>query len=206
AAGARGRAGRPAALPPHGGGGGGGGPGRIPGGAGGGGRAPPAPAETDPRRLAALMVGDAIEESEPARPGPDVGAAPAGPPALACEALWVTGDHGRAAVRGVTLGVGAGGIVGVAGVAGNAQRELAEAVAGMRAVARGCVTLDGRDVTGDPVRARIERGLRYLPGDRRRVGMAADLSVAQNLALKSFRQPRFGSPLWQDRGAIRREA
>src|SRR5262249_4493060 len=129
-----------------------------------------------------------------------------GPPVLACEALWVIGDHGRAAVRGVTLGVSGGEIVGVAGVAGNGQRELAEALAGMRAIARGRIAVDGRDGTGHPVRARIERGLRYLPGDRRRVAIAADLSVAQNLVLKSFRQPRFGSPLWQDRGAIRREA
>ncbi len=164
------------------------------------------PAETDPRRLAALMIGGDLEDAESPRAAPPTAPAASGPPALACEGLWVAGDHGRPAVRGVTLAVHAGETVGIAGVAGNGQRELAEALAGMRAVIRGRITLDGRDITTLPVRARIERGLGYLPGDRRRVGMAPDLSVAQNLALKSFRQPRFGSALWQDRGAVRREA
>jgi simple sugar transport system ATP-binding protein len=164
------------------------------------------PAETDPRRLAALMIGGDAADAETPRAATRAAPAAPGPPALACEELWVIGDHGRPAVRGVTLAVHAGETVGIAGVAGNGQRELAEALAGLRGVTGGRILLDGREVTALPVRARIERGLGYLPGDRRRVGTASDLSVAQNLALKSFRQPRFGSALWQDRGAVRREA
>jgi simple sugar transport system ATP-binding protein len=164
------------------------------------------PAETDLRRLAALMIGGDPGDAEPPRATTRAIPAAPGPPVLASEALWVMGDHGRPAVRDVTLAVHAGETVGVAGVAGNGQRELAEALAGLRAVSRGRIVLDGRDVSRLPVRTRIERGLGYLPGDRRRVGTAPDLSIAQNLALKSFRQPRFGSVFWQDRGAVRREA
>lgn len=160
------------------------------------------PAETDTRRLAVLMVGETLDEGRPRAEEDEPAAAAPGQPILACEALWVEGDRGRPAVRGLTLAVQAGEMVGIAGVAGNGQRELAEALAGMRAVSAGRIALDGRDITHASVWARIGRGLRYLPGDRRRVGAASDLSVAHNLVLKSFRDSAFGSPVWQDRTAI----
>ncbi len=162
------------------------------------------PADTSPRELATLMVGADLGEP---RPRADPGARPtSASPVLACENLWVEGDRGLPAVRDLTLTVGGGETVGIAGVAGNGQRELAEALAGLRPVAGGRILLDGRDVTRAPARRRIGLGLRYLPGDRRRVGVAPDLTIAQNLILRAFQAPAFGSALWQDRAAIHAHA
>jgi simple sugar transport system ATP-binding protein len=154
------------------------------------------PAETDARRLANLMVGEAVEETRPA-----AHAAP-GAPVLECRDLRVLNDRGLEAVRGVSLAVRAGEVVGIAGVAGNGQQELAEALAGLRAVKDGAILLGGADVTRAAPRARIVGGLRYLPADRHGVAAAPNLSIADNLILKTFRDPAFGPPWWQDRAAI----
>jgi general nucleoside transport system ATP-binding protein len=105
-------------------------------------------------------------------------------------------------VRGVSLAVRAGEVVGVAGVAGNGQQELAETLAGLRPAERGEVSLGGAPVTRLAPRARILRGLRYLPEDRHGVATASNLSVAENLVLKGFREAAFGPAWWQDRSAI----
>src|SRR5574341_699769 len=116
--------------------------------------------------------------------------------------LRVRSDRGLPAVRGVSLRVDAGEVVGIAGVAGNGQQELAEAVAGLRQVEGGAVFLGGADATRLTPRARILRGLRYLPADRHGVATAPNLSVAENLLLKVFRDPAFGSRWWLDRAAV----
>jgi simple sugar transport system ATP-binding protein len=154
------------------------------------------PAETDARQLANLMVGEALEESRPA-----AHAAP-GAPVLECRNLRVRSDRGTVAVRGLSLAVGAGEVVGIGGVAGNGQQELAEALAGLRPAEDGAVLLGGADVTRAAPRARIAGGLRYLPADRHGVAAAPNLSIADNLILKSFRDLAFGPSWWQDRAAI----
>ena len=135
-----------------------------------------------PRSLAALMVGrDVVEAHRVER------ARPAGEVVVALEDVSVAGDRGGVAVKGVSLEIRAGEIVGVAGVAGNGQRELAEAVTGLRALLRGVVRVDGRELhSGDP-RAAIAAGVAYVPEDRLGTGLAPSLSIAQNVALKRYR-------------------
>jgi simple sugar transport system ATP-binding protein len=94
-----------------------------------------------------------------------------------------------AALRDVSLTVCAGEIVGVAGVAGNGQRELAETIVGMRPATAGKVRVGGRGVrNGDP-RAAIGAGVAYVPEDRLGTGVAPGLSVASNVVLKAYRKP-----------------
>jgi simple sugar transport system ATP-binding protein len=142
-------------------------------------------ASATPQSLAALMVGrevESVRRREGERPA-------AGEPVLACRELWVSGDRGDAAVRGVSLEVRAGELVAVAGVAGNGQRELAETVAGIRAPTEGAVRIDGKRVrAGDP-RAAIAAGVAYVPEDRLGTGVAPSVSIASNLSLKSYRKP-----------------
>jgi simple sugar transport system ATP-binding protein len=136
------------------------------------------------RSLAALMVGREIDVA---------GRIPrkhrVGDVVLEIENLSATGDRGGLALNGVSLGVGSGEIVGVAGVAGNGQRELAEAIYGMRDVETGVVRVGGRALrSGDP-RAAISAGVAHVPEDRLGTGLAASLSIASNVVLKSYRVP-----------------
>jgi general nucleoside transport system ATP-binding protein len=144
-----------------------------------------------PRSLASLMVGREIAEAHrvgKVRPPGDV--------VVELVDVSVAGDRGGLAVSGVSLEVRAGEIVGVAGVAGNGQRELAEAVTGLRGLVRGVVRVDGRRLdSGDP-RAAIAAGVAYVPEDRLGTGLAPSLSIAQNVALKRYR----GAPV--SRGPI----
>ena len=100
--------------------------------------------------------------------------------------VWAVGDRGEAAVSGVSLGVRAGEIVAVAGVAGNGQRELAETIAGLRAPT-GEHPRRRRAVRGGDPRAASRRGSRYVPEDRLGTGVAPSLSIASNLVLRSYR-------------------
>ena len=138
-------------------------------------------ADATPRSLAELMVGHGVGDgvrSETRAPGETV---------LALEDVWADGDRGGAAVRGVSLTVRSGEIVAIAGVAGNGQRELAETIAGMRPPTKGTVRVAGRTLrAGDP-RSAIAAGVAYVPEDRLGTGLAPSVSVASNLALKSYR-------------------
>jgi ABC-type uncharacterized transport system ATPase subunit len=139
-------------------------------------------AEATPRSLAELMVGRDLGEgvqAEPREPGEVV---------LALEDVWAEGDRGSAAVKGVSLQIRRGEIVAAAGVAGNGQRELAETIAGVRPAAKGTVRVAGkRPRSGDP-RAAIRAGVAYVPEDRLGTGLAPSISIASNLALKSYRE------------------
>jgi general nucleoside transport system ATP-binding protein len=139
-------------------------------------------AEATPRSLATLMVGRELGERE--RQSRD----PAGPPVLELENLRAEGGRGEA-VKGVSLVVKAGEIVAVAGVAGNGQRELAETIAGLRAPTVGAVRVDGKPLRGGDPRSALEAGVAFVPEDRLRTGSAPGLSIATNLALRSYREP-----------------
>jgi general nucleoside transport system ATP-binding protein len=140
--------------------------------------------EVTPRSLAALMIGREVAEArrvERRHPTGDV--------VLEVEHLTATGDRGGFAVRDVSFGIRAGEIVGVAGVAGNGQRELAETIYGIRPAATGTVRVDGRSLRrGDP-RSAIAAGVAHVPEDRLGTGLAPSLSIASNVALKSYRFP-----------------
>jgi simple sugar transport system ATP-binding protein len=115
----------------------------------------------------------------------------------------VTRDiDGRDVLRGISLDVRGGEILGIAGVAGNGQRDLADSIAGLRPVAAGSITLDGEVLpSGDP-RAAIARGIAYVPEDRTGVGLAPGLAVADNLILKSFARAPFSRGPFLRRGQI----
>jgi simple sugar transport system ATP-binding protein len=145
-----------------------------------------AAAELTVERMAELMVGHV--------PAPLGGRAPARPgePVIQAEALGARDDRGLPAVRGVSLAVRAGEIVGLAGVEGNGQHELAECLAGLRGVDTGRVRVAGRDVTGRGARAHTEAGLAHIPADRLRRGLVAEMSVAENLVLGRQREAAHG--------------
>ena len=156
-------------------------------------------AQTDKTSLARLMVGrDVIFrlEKKPAQPGEVV---------LRVEALHVLDDRRLPAVRGVSLTVSAGEILGIAGVAGNGQRELVEALVGLRKSQRGRVFLKGQEVTNQPPRTLIEQGVCYIPGERA-MGLAPGLSVAENLILKDYCQEPFARGAFLDYAVINAHA
>jgi simple sugar transport system ATP-binding protein len=141
-------------------------------------------AEATPRSLSALMVGREVEimrreEREPAH----------SEVVLSLEGVRAGGDRGGEALKGITLAVRSGEIVGVAGVAGNGQRELAETIVGIRSQSAGTIRVGDRLLApGDP-RAAINAGVAYVPEDRLGTGLAPSLSVAHNVSLKAYREP-----------------
>jgi simple sugar transport system ATP-binding protein len=116
----------------------------------------------------------------------------AGDVVLSVENLRVDNDKGLTALRGVTLNVRAGEIVGLAGVAGNGQGELAEALAGLREALKGQVVVNGQDITNKPVKGRIRSGISLVPADRIQVGTAPNLSVTDNVIMKCYDQAPIG--------------
>lgn len=139
-------------------------------------------AEADVGSLARMMVGRELQMPE--RESVECGA-----PVLTIRGLTVAGDRGFDAVSAVDLEVCRGQIVGIAGVSGNGQRELAEAIAGLREADAGEIHLGGVDITGLDVSDRIDLGLGFVPEDRLGMGLAAGLSLEENLVIKSYRKP-----------------
>jgi general nucleoside transport system ATP-binding protein len=142
--------------------------------------------ETVPREgateegLARLMVGREVllrVEKKPAEPGE---------PLLVVDDLRVADERGLEACRGVSLEVRAGEIVGIAGVDGNGQTELVEALTGLRRVGTGTIVAGGEDVTNAGARESIEAGVGHIPEDRHRRGLVLDFSLAENIALKDY--------------------
>jgi ABC-type uncharacterized transport system ATPase subunit len=141
--------------------------------------------DATPRSLASLMVGrDVATPSRVERQGG------VGEPVLEVADLWARSDRGGDAVRGISLTVCAGEILAIAGVAGNGQRELAEAVTGMRPTSRGRVAVNGRRVQAGDARAAIRAGVAHVPEDRLHTGVAPSLPIASNVVLKSYRGGR----------------
>jgi general nucleoside transport system ATP-binding protein len=167
-------------------------------------------------RIAELMVGHAIA---PLAPRAD--RAP-GEPLLQTTALKVRDERGLEAVRGVSLVVRGGEIVGIAGVAGNGQDELVECLAGLRAPSAGTIAIAGRSVApagrpghasrgarGDAARvarARRAAGVAHVPSDRLRRGMIVEMTLAENLALGLQREPALGRGALLSRRALEARA
>ena len=146
--------------------------------------------------LASLMVGrDVVFEVDkgPAQPGEVV---------LELSGLRVADDRGVVAVDGIDLQVRAGEILGIAGVEGNGQRELVEAVTGMRPPLAGRVTIAGRDVTGWTPREVTDLGVGHLPEDRSKHGLVGPFSIADNLVLNTYHRAPFSSRFVRQRRAI----
>ncbi len=156
------------------------------------------PVEATEASLAAMMVG------RPVLLRVDKPAAQPGPPLLQLRDLTVLGDRGGVAVDHIDLDVRAGEIVGIAGVEGNGQTELVEAIAGLRPVQAGRVLLNGLDLTGRGSRATIDAGVSHIPEDRHKYGLVLTFSVADNLVLSTVDQPPFSrGPLLNIRAILR---
>ncbi len=125
---------------------------------------------------------------------------------LKVESLFVRGDRGEDALRGISFDLHAGEILGLAGVSGNGQRELAEALAGLRPVRTGQITLVGKDVTNASPARRIEAGQSYIPEERMREGAIKDFSVADNVILEDHNKKPYSSRTFLNTRAIQREA
>jgi simple sugar transport system ATP-binding protein len=117
-------------------------------------------------------------------------------PVLAVHGLHVRDDRDLPAVQGVDLTVHAGEIVALAGVDGNGQSELVEAVTGLRASGSGTIAVEGRDLTNAGVRSMVEAGVSHIAEDRHRRGLVLDFTVAENLALREYRTPKFSKMGW----------
>ncbi len=146
------------------------------------------------RELARMMVGRELagvllDEG-------DVEAREAGETTLALSNLGAAGDKGPAALRGVSLEIRAGETLGIAGVAGNGQRELAEVITGLRPATTGSVTLRGRDITNAPPRQIARAGVAHVPEDRLGTGLVGALDLRSNAIMRAFRrQPIARGPM-----------
>ncbi len=157
-------------------------------------------ADTDQHQLARMMIGRELPAAGFDR-SHELGAT-----VMEVQGLSVAGDRGVPAVQRVTFSVRAGECLGFAGVAGNGQQELADALCGLRMPRAGGIRISGRDLTGAPPKAFIDAGVSYVPADRSGVGSVGALSLASNLILKSFRERRFGTSFLLDAAAISRHA
>ena len=137
------------------------------------------------RDLARLMVGDDLPAQE-SRTRPE---ASSGDVRLRLEKVTTVDDRGLPALKGIDLEVREAEILGIAGVAGNGQRELAQVVAGLRLPTSGRVSLDARDITAAGARAMTHLGVAHIPEDRLGEGLVGNLPLADNAVLKSYDRP-----------------
>ncbi len=157
------------------------------------------PPSTSDSELAALMVGRTVQlrvDKMPARPDVAV---------LDVDHLTVMGERGEQSVRDLSFQVRAGEILGVAGVQGNGQTELCEALMGLRP-ATGSVRLNGTDLSHASTKDRLRAGIGYVPEDRQEDGLVSDFSVAENLILDVYDRPPYASGIALNLDAVRSSA
>ncbi|MFN3262361.1 MAG: ABC transporter ATP-binding protein [Pikeienuella sp.] len=158
-------------------------------------------AETDARRLAAMMVGAEVERPVPAPSAP-------GAPLLALDSVSTRPSGARPGLRRVSLQLRAGTITGLAGVSGNGQAALAALVAGAARPAEGRILLEGGREAGPgwSPRAALRAGVGRVPEDRKREGVVADFTLAENAVLEAYRAAPFSRLGWLNRRAARAQA
>ncbi|MBB2946001.1 simple sugar transport system ATP-binding protein [Actinoplanes lutulentus] len=152
--------------------------------------------DTSEEELAALMVGRAVSlevSKTPAEPGRSV---------LKLSGLVVDDDRGVRAVDGVDLEVRAGEVLGIAGVQGNGQTELVEAVMGLRELRAGTVELDNESLATLSTKRILRAGVGYVPEDRSHDGVVKEFSIAENLILDMYDRPPFGNAFKIDLGSV----
>lgn len=161
--------------------------------------------EVDPKtatesQIAEMMVGRPVQlivDKNPHAPGEVV---------LEVRDLSVLDADGRTMVDSVSFSVRAGEVVGIAGVQGNGQTELVDALTGLRNSTRGNVALDGHDISSASPRVRHAKGIAHIPEDRQRQGLVGGLSVAENLVLTRYHDEEFSNGIIMDWPAAHRAA
>ena len=148
--------------------------------------------DTDKARLAELMVGREVvfrlEKNEVQR----------GEEILVVNDLHALNDRGLPALRGASFDLYAGEILGVAGVSGNGQRELTEVLTGLRHATRGHVTLEGKDMTNRSAREISDAGVAHVPTERKTMGTVPNMTIRENLILKTYRRRPFSRGMFLD--------
>lgn len=144
-------------------------------------------ADTNEKELADLMVGREIDTTrkidDSQKPGDVV---------LRLENVSAMNDKGLPALKEVSFEIRAGEILGIAGVAGNGQKELSEVVTGLRKATKGTISFKGEDITKDSVRKIIDRNVAFIPEDRHGMGLANNLPATDNAILKCYRSKDYG--------------
>ena len=156
--------------------------------------------KTNVRDLARMMVGREVFLKFKKKP------VQLGKPVLEVIDLHALNDKGLPALKGVSFTVRKGEIFGIAGVAGNGQRELAEVITGLRKATKGRILINGKDITNKPPLAIINEGIAYIPDDRAGIALAPDLGVSENLIMKSYRSGQISSKIFLRKDAIKRIA
>jgi len=159
-----------------------------------------APAETNEDDLAELMVGREVQLTV------DRGTSHPGDPILTVDDLHAKDDRGREVVHGVSFTIRAGEIFGIAGVAGNGQDELVEALTGLRRPTSGSVRLAKSDITGTSPRHVHQAGIGFVPGDRQRFGLVLSFPLTDNLILNDYYHAPYARGPVRDEAAILRDA
>jgi simple sugar transport system ATP-binding protein len=141
--------------------------------------------------LVHMMVGREIKQLEPLP-------AKRGLERLSIQGLRAMGDRGTETLCGINLSIHEGEIVGLAGVSGNGQRELAECLAGIRKNTSGVIMMNGQNISALSLKKRVESGLAYIPEERMRDGAIRDFSVQENIFLHDYAHPNFTHGIFLD--------
>jgi len=158
------------------------------------------PGEIDDRALAAMMVGRPVDLVV------DKGEAKPGDPVLQVENLVVLDDRAHKVVDGITFTVRSGEIVGIAGVQGNGQTELVEALTGLRTTVSGSVRIGGAETTDADPREIHKAGVAHVPEDRQRSGLVLKFTVAENLVLDNYHSEPYSRGMVMNWKAVREQA
>ncbi len=156
--------------------------------------------DTDTETMARMMVGREVSFTVERREQPP------GEKVLEIRNLNVQSRQGLPAVNNFSLDVHGGEILGLAGVDGNGQTELVEALTGLTRVESGTIILNGRDITEAPIRERFLEGMAHIPEDRQKRGLVMDYSLAENLILENYWDKPFNKKGFIQNEAIRENA
>jgi general nucleoside transport system ATP-binding protein len=153
--------------------------------------------DATPAKLAQMMVGREMPSLRTKQ------RAPLDKTVLVLRDVWAKSESGADALRGVSLEVKEGEILGVAGVAGNGQGELIELLTGLHHASKGTIVLNTQDITGHSAKQCFENGIAHIPEDRNHMGVVPSFSVEENLVLRQYRYKPFNQSGLLNRKAIR---
>ena len=152
--------------------------------------------ETNPQELSKLMVGREVSftiKKKDCKPGEEV---------LCLQNIFMQNEKGLKVLKNICLNIRAGEILGIAGVDGNGQEELADVICGLRKVNSGSVKILNKEIMGSTPRQLNEQGLSYIPGDRKKYGLILNFTIAENIILKNFYKSPFTRGLFLNKGDI----